>query len=77
MIEKSTNDDNSNSFEESNTDNFLDNISMNDTIADESKDNGSDSSKNLFSRLFSTFRKNGQDVESTCVNSIQQNPAYP
>ena len=72
MIDKSTDDDNSNRFEESNSDNFLDNISMNDTIADESKDSGSDSSKNLFSRIFSTFRKNGQDIESINQDSVDK-----
>ena len=43
-----------------------------DTLIDDPKDNGIDSSKNLFSRLLSTFRKNDQNTKANKKDSTNE-----
>ena len=50
--------------------NYSDDPSIKDGLNDESKESGPDSSKNLFSRLLSTFRKNDDTSRSNKKNSI-------
>ena len=70
--EESIKDDNKSAIAVIEDDKYLDDPSIEDALIDDPNDRGTDSSKNLFSRLLLTFRKNDQSTKANNKDSTNE-----